>query len=304
MTAKQFRNVSLTASVKIGAVDSQDGFTLIELLVVIAIIAILAAMLLPTLASAKEKARRANCISNLKQWGLSIQMYAQDNGDGMPRDGMSSTSVYPGSGNDGTPLDPFAWFNALPGYLSEHPLSFYASQPGGNPLNKFPPFNYDAQTPYTASSRIWECPSASMTVATASGGTLQGGGANGFFSYNMNIDLKRANVSPYTAVIPYPTMPKLTSFQRPTAVVFLFDCVFDPVTEIVNGSPGFNSVNPANRQNSFASRHTKGGCINFFDGHAGYFKTTYIQSNPSTSGEKEPLLPDIIWDAPYRQSLP
>ena len=64
--------------------SSRQGFTLIELLVVIAIIAILAAILFPVFAQAREKARAASCLSNMKQMGLALDMYASDYDETMP----------------------------------------------------------------------------------------------------------------------------------------------------------------------------------------------------------------------------
>ena len=64
--------------------NMKRNFTLIELLVVIAIIAILAAMLLPALSAARERAKAANCMSNMRQSGLAFTSYASDNEDNLP----------------------------------------------------------------------------------------------------------------------------------------------------------------------------------------------------------------------------
>lgn len=88
------------------SVNTRRAFTLIELLVVIAIIAILAALLLPSLAAARQQTHSTCCLNNLRQWGLATQLFALENDDFLPKDGTpNGTSV-----NEG-------WYNDLPRML-------------------------------------------------------------------------------------------------------------------------------------------------------------------------------------------
>jgi prepilin-type N-terminal cleavage/methylation domain-containing protein len=134
---------------------SRKGFTLVELLVVIAVIAVLAALLLPVLAHAKEKARSTQCLGNLRQWGLAFRLYADDHEDFLPRRGQGIMVL--------AQIDrPEDWFNALPYYFGCKSFQFMAT---------------NNTAPAAHSQSLFICPSAENP-----GGTY-------FLPYGMNMNL-------------------------------------------------------------------------------------------------------------------
>jgi prepilin-type processing-associated H-X9-DG protein/prepilin-type N-terminal cleavage/methylation domain-containing protein len=140
------------------------GFTIVELLLVVTIIGVLAGLLLPAIEQARSSARRTACQSNLRQWALAVQCYADIYKGRLPFRGQGAQPIFTtnGASQINRPED---WFNALPRYLEDQPF--------------IERWNAHVE-PRFGDNSVWICPEAKLP---------DDGVPRGFLPYGMNMAL-------------------------------------------------------------------------------------------------------------------
>lgn len=218
------------------------GFTLIELLVVIAIIAILAAILFPVFARAREKARQSSCASNLKQITLGLIMYAQDYDE--------KSALYA----------PWDWGTPVVQTTAGMPGAKYVVSNGavaGNFMSWM-----DIIHPYVKNTQIFECPSG-----------VQWNANSAFYGYNSALSGGAYNANyRSTAGVGGSGPAKWSEIKRPAEAVMVMDyaIVYSLYANIYDNF-GEWQANPAY---TFVHPHNEGTNIGFVDGHVKWYGRT------------------------------